>query len=155
MNTQNIRCKFILSFTTINCTQICNKMLKFTKTEAHTHTQQARRHRQRGGTQTDVQPRRGAAPGVEPPLHAAELLRRLRRRLLLIARWARVFWGSTYERPGRPVIAERTVCLSSKLILVLRGDLSRFHAFFIVLRATPWTFNHTTRRATSDAGRAP
>lgn len=37
MNTQNIRCKFILSFTTINCTQIYNKMLKFTKTEAHTH----------------------------------------------------------------------------------------------------------------------
>lgn len=148
MNTQNIRCKFILSFTTINCTQIYNKMLKFTKTEAHTH---------RAGTAPSAvgrnADRRGAAAwshlwrGTVPARHG--------RRLLLMPCWARVFWGSTYKRPGRPVTSEWAVCLSSKLILVVRGDLSCLHAFFIVLRATPWTFNHTIRRATSDAGRAP
>ena len=79
MNTQNVRCKFILSFTTINCTQIYNKTLKFPKTE-HTNTEhtqcrqwpEERRQAWSRGVdadrcgaaawmQTGVEPRRGAA----------------------------------------------------------------------------------------------
>ena len=107
-----------MSFTTINCTQVCNKMLKFTTSEAHTQNTH-------GATGSGEECRQTWRRGVDPPLQEwtavpAELLWRLRRLPLLTPGWAQVLWGSTYKRPGTPVISKWAVCLSRKLILAAK-----------------------------------